>query len=518
MEKIIIKTIREAIKLAYYKKMLSESSEDVAKVLAPDKLRDAEALYRLFVTNRVAPGFDGGSAKTTQTLIGKGGKKMLRDRRFYYDNKMINYVIEKAVEEYKQTKDSRIRDAVAGIYDPGRSQKIYNILLKTPGVITAIKGAFGNDYSEQDVMDVFKTAWIEFILDPAGFDNIIDHYQEGGQTGIGALFLSRLKSGAQTLSKRVAAKKRGGAGQKRYVPEECKETLTRVIAEPTPTAKIGNAMTLRGYADQFEGKNFIQKRANISVFIPEDSIEEFVRLASSIVDEDGNAAYRVSVTTDKIQREIPGCAPAYGQEKMSIDSPSDIIRMKGGQSFSDDDSGEGESEDSEGFDVEDESDSSVASSESGALDKLKKTFNDASEYFLEAADKGALPDKVAFLFSEMFKNGKTTGEVYDENPEVFAGILKKSLTAYPTQYFGSKTKWFSAIENIGVKNGLPSGWIEKLMTELKSPFFGVVKFIRAEKEREQVSESVERILSENKTVKINAKFVLEELYKRLGNV
>jgi len=372
MEKIILKTIREAFKIAYINKLIKESSEEMAKKLTQDQLRVAENMYNRWISGRL------------NLELGK------------QDDQVLNYIIEKGSEEYKQTKDSRLRDAIASAFYPNSDNggnKMYKILINYKPFLQNIKKRFGEKGWRNVSEDAIANAFVKVVMDPTNFEKIIDSYKgDISGSGIVPLFVNHLQNGLAGISAQLASPKRGG--------------------------KAG----LTSYDDP----------------------ESFVSGKVSGEEDDKISSTGSDVAVD----------PMYS----GIDTPEAMVSQIADLDLSDD------------HNVVD------------VIDLVSKTFDDAANYFMEAAKRGEVPQKVAFLISKMFKEGKGPTQVFDENPEVFAGTLRKSITAYPTSYFGMKegvtNKYFDIVDKIGVENGLHKGWFKSLLEGVKQPFYGAVKVVR----------------------------------------
>jgi len=383
MEKIILKTIREAFKIAYINKLIKEGSEDIAKKLTPDQLRVAENMYNRWVSGR------------QHLELGK------------QDEQVLNYIIQKGVEEYKQTKDSRLRDAIASVFYPNSENggnKIYKILINYKPFLQNIKKRFGEKGWRNVAEDVIGNAFVKVVMDPNNFEKIIDSYKgDVAGSGIIPLFINHLQNGIAGISSQLASPKRGG-------------------------------------------------QAGITSY---DDPESFVSGKAS-GEEDGYEGPERETEIDSLASLSKG---DLGDDKYI--GPGEIFSTLA------DESGLGDNT-------------------TDVIDLVSKTFDEAADYLMEAAKRGEIPEKVAFLMSKMFKEGKGPTQVYDENPQAFAGTLRKSLTAYPVAYFGLKkvgeevvtSKYFDKVDEIGVENGLHKGWFKSLLEGVKQPFYGAVKVVR----------------------------------------
>jgi hypothetical protein len=185
MEKILLRTIREAFKIAFINKLINESSEALAQKLSPQELQKAEALYAPWI---------------------KGSKQI------YFgdlDSNTENYLIEKAVEEYKSSRNKKIHDAISTFYYPDPnfgSRKMYTIISND----NAVKGKKAELTNPED-FDVFLGgAYTERMVDPVKFDEIVDKYNVDSDTGIGSLFRTYILNAARGEAATQATQKKGG--------------------------------------------------------------------------------------------------------------------------------------------------------------------------------------------------------------------------------------------------------------------------------------------------------------------
>lgn len=194
MEKIIIKTIREAFKKAYINKLLKEGSDDLLNKLNPNMRQKAMELYPLWIS----------------------GKKRIKYGEINQDT--MNYILERAIEEYKQTKDDRIRNVIASAFYPENGSKIW-VRLKyhspySKQVFSAIRQSRGESVSdseiEEEINDLISEGWIEALGSAEGFNKLLDLYKTDSETGIGGLIFTRLANEIRSAAMKATAKKRGG--------------------------------------------------------------------------------------------------------------------------------------------------------------------------------------------------------------------------------------------------------------------------------------------------------------------
>jgi hypothetical protein len=181
MEKILLRTIREAFKVAFINKLINESSEGMARKLSAQELQKAEELYHSWIS---------GSRR---------GRLHFGD----LDEKTENYLIEKAVEEYKQSKSKQIHDAISTFYYPDPnygSRKMYNIISKD-GAVNSNRAKLANP---EDFEVFLGGAYAERMINPVKFDEIVDKYNIDSDTGVGGLFktyiLNAVRGEASTQS------------------------------------------------------------------------------------------------------------------------------------------------------------------------------------------------------------------------------------------------------------------------------------------------------------------------------
>lgn len=193
MEKTITKTIREAFKKAYINKILKESSEELSKKLNPAELKKAEEIYPKWATGR------------KNIVLGDES------------NNIINYLVEKGVEEYKQTRDEKLRQAIVSVYQPivfssnketgPQGNAVFKAMMSSK-ISGHLRKRFGSIRLE-DAQDAAGNAWAYSIGDPEVFNKIINRYTDG-PTGIGAMFMTSLIYSALEIATKSATKKRGG--------------------------------------------------------------------------------------------------------------------------------------------------------------------------------------------------------------------------------------------------------------------------------------------------------------------
>ena len=200
MEKNVIKTIREAFKIAYSNKLIKESSIKMAKELEktdPNGFNKAEAMYPRWISGRL-----------NNFKWGKGGSQAIE-----------NYLIEKAAEEYKQTKDKKIHDAIANFYYPDKNGLLYNYITNTSRYSNVIMGALRDAKKLNLLEDLLFNAWTQSIGDVSKFDEYITEYTTDSPYGIGSLLKNKLELEATRLSKKADRIRRGGEAGYEYLDQ-----------------------------------------------------------------------------------------------------------------------------------------------------------------------------------------------------------------------------------------------------------------------------------------------------------
>lgn len=196
MEKNVIKVIREAFKIAYSNKLLKESSEDLAGDMNPGELAQAETMYPRWISGRLN-NFRWGEGKYA----------------------IENYLIEKAVEEYKQTKDKKIHDAISNFYYPGKGGQLYNFIKEKSRYSNVIIGALRDAKKLNLLEDLLFNAWTQSIGDVSKFDEYIKEYTTDSPYGIGPLLKNKFELEAARLSKKADRIRRGGEAGYEYLDE-----------------------------------------------------------------------------------------------------------------------------------------------------------------------------------------------------------------------------------------------------------------------------------------------------------
>ena len=196
MEQNVIKTIREAFNIAYANKILKESSENMARTMDPNEFRQAEAKYSSWISGRLP--------------LRWGATKM--------SDAAENYLVEKAVEEYKQSGDKKIQDALSLFYYPYEESKAWRYLKKDNRLISALKSRYGNSW-EEAFDDVVLNAWAQSVGDVAKFDETIKKYVKDSPYGIGSVILNDFKLELLRLGMKSSAIRRGGDSKMKSLDE-----------------------------------------------------------------------------------------------------------------------------------------------------------------------------------------------------------------------------------------------------------------------------------------------------------
>jgi hypothetical protein len=382
MEKIILKTIREAFKIAYINKLIKEGSEELAKKLTQDQLRVAENMYNRWINGRLHLEF---------------GKQ---------DADVLNYIIEKGAEEYKQTKDTRLRDAIATVFRPistGGGNAIYRTMMsgesmESRAFISNMKRRFGNRWKEE-AEDAIANTFVKFIIDPKNFDRILDSYKGDTSktgTGISSLFMQRFKTGAMGLSSGLAAQKRGGGD----IDTGAKDT------EDAYGGSIDTGPKTSSYDDPESG-------------------------AFKKIGDDDSDSYEGP--SDQSQAEFG----KTGTPEEMFSSLADEFNYD--------------------------------SSKGNMLSSMGELFNGFADTVNDMAKdpKNRISEANRYLIVEYFKNKKTPTEIWQSRPELYptvknAGDMGTILTN------GLKSgKFLLAAQKLGPEFGFPSNWLEKIMEQKK---------------------------------------------------
>ena len=260
MEKTITKTIREAFKKAYVNKILKESSEELSKKLSPAELKKAEEIYPRWAIGR------------KNILLGDES------------NNIINYLVEKGVEEYKQTRDDKLRQAIVAIYEP----KVYSSNRETGPQGNAtfkammsskisghLRKRFGSTRLE-DAQDMARNAWVYSIGNPEVFNKIINRYTDG-PTGIGAMFMTSLIYSALEIATKSATKKRGG--------ESAPLSLDALLSNDRDSMEfLGNKGDDFG-SDKFDTGSTFDVSDNEKIIVTPEQFTSIPKLFSDFADE-----------------------------------------------------------------------------------------------------------------------------------------------------------------------------------------------------------------------------------------
>jgi hypothetical protein len=244
MEQNVIKTIREAFKIAYANKMLKESSEDMARSMDPNELRQAETKYPSWVSGR---------------LPLRWGATKLSDAA-------ENYLVEKAVEEYKQSGDKKIQDALSLFYYPYEGSKVYNYLKKDNRLIGALRKRYGNSW-EEAFDDVVLNAWTQSVGDVTKFEETIKKYVKDSAYGIGSVLLNDLKLELLRLGMKSSAVRRGG------------DSSMQSLDDPGFDSEGGRKFDLPGGVEMSSDEQMYEKMAEM--------IQEFGNQAADYFDSKG---------------------------------------------------------------------------------------------------------------------------------------------------------------------------------------------------------------------------------------
>lgn len=246
MEQNVIKTIREAFKIAYVNKMLKESSEDMARSIDPAELRKAEAKYPSWISGRLPLRW---GAKANEL-----------------SDAAENYLVEKAVEEYKQSGDKKIQDALSLFYYPYENSKVWRYLKKDNRLISALRKRYGNSW-EEAFDDVVLNAWTQSVGDVTKFEDTIKKYVKDSTYGIGPVLLNDLKLELLRLGMKSSAVRRGG------------DSNMKSLDEPGFDSEGGRKFDLPGGVEMSSDEQMYEKMAEM--------IQEFGNQAADYFDSKG---------------------------------------------------------------------------------------------------------------------------------------------------------------------------------------------------------------------------------------
>lgn len=244
MEQNVIKTIREAFKIAYINKMLKESSEDMARSMDPNEFRQAEAKYPSWISGRLP--------------LRWGATKM--------SDAAENYLVEKAVEEYKQSGDKKIQDALSLFYYPYEESKVWRYLKKDNRLIGALRKRYGSSW-EEAFDDVVLNAWTQSVGDVTKFEDTIKKYVKDSAYGIGPVLLNDLKLELLRLGMKSSAVRRGG------------DSNMKSLDEPGFDSEGGRKFDLAGGVEMSSDEQMYEKMAEM--------IQEFGNQAADYFDSKG---------------------------------------------------------------------------------------------------------------------------------------------------------------------------------------------------------------------------------------
>lgn len=285
MEQNVIKTIREAFRIAYINKMLKESSEDMARKLEPNELSQAEAKYPSWISGRLP--------------LKWGKANGLSDAA-------QNYLIEKAVEEYKQSGDKRIQDAISLFYYPTENSKVYNYLKRDARLIGALKSRYKENW-ESAFNDVVLNAWAQSIGDVVKFEESIKKYIKDSAYGIGPVLLNDFKLELLRLGMKSSAIRRGG------------EAGMKSLDEPGNDSEGGRKFDLPGGAEANSDEEMYEKMASM--------IEEFGSQAADYFDSKGKETLSTLAREFFINRKSYGDILRDNPEMFAGKKPGDLSTM-----------------------------------------------------------------------------------------------------------------------------------------------------------------------------------------------
>lgn len=189
LENKIKKIVRETFQSFYFNRILKEDYSDLLKTIPPAKARELDMLYNYWMTKK---------------------NFQLNELNSEY----ANFILSKAVEEYKQTKDKKIHDKISYLFYPSKGSGIDNIMLSNKissknlgsGLTKNLKSRFGENW-RNGLEEIVLNAWTLTIANENFFNRIINLYDPKNFKN---LFLTILQLETVRLSSKSATIKRGG--------------------------------------------------------------------------------------------------------------------------------------------------------------------------------------------------------------------------------------------------------------------------------------------------------------------
>ena len=155
MEKIIIKTIREAFNTAYINRLLKESAERLFLTTSLTK-EEADNIYNDWINGK----------RLTWGNSGLG-------------NKVETYIVERAVEDYKKNPEKKIHDAIITFFYPSFKSKSAELIKQGRygfgnAIIQNLRTKFGDNWQDGFAENMY-TAYLK-IINPATFEDVVNTF------------------------------------------------------------------------------------------------------------------------------------------------------------------------------------------------------------------------------------------------------------------------------------------------------------------------------------------------------
>lgn len=199
MEKQVIKTIREAFKIAYINKLIKEAASDLALKLTQPEVEEVNRIYPKWINRE------------------KGYRDYQWGKAGGLSPDAQSYLIEKAIEDYKGSRSKLAHDAIALFYYPFANSLTYNTITQQQG--SKILDALGGADKKGHLQTVLPVAWDYSLGDPSVFDVYIDEYVENKKNGIGPYLVNKLALQALDYSKSLGAVRRGGGAGYEHIDQ-----------------------------------------------------------------------------------------------------------------------------------------------------------------------------------------------------------------------------------------------------------------------------------------------------------
>jgi len=198
IESKIKKIVRETFQSFYLNRLLKEDYSDLLKTIPPAKAKELDMLYNFWMSKK----------------------------NFQFNElnpKDMEFILLKAIEEYKQTRDKKIHDKISYLFYPTKESNLANIVLTNTissknlgaGIVKKLKSRFKEVWKDA-LEEIILNAWTSTIADQNVFDRIINSYDIKSAKN---LFLTILQQETLRLSSKSAAIKRGGNAEFRGVDD-----------------------------------------------------------------------------------------------------------------------------------------------------------------------------------------------------------------------------------------------------------------------------------------------------------